>query len=898
VSEQLSKKTRETAFHIEHATRLFLKDRMNDRSAFEWALQLRPDQLPEREAVRSLLIMATNKVEEPYRTAWHWLLESWKSDPNIHRQSQHSITHWIKRAGISGELIRLLVDIVRPYVKADKRSEWRLDKKKPKRRKPKRWQDLAYVTVSSGKTVSLSEVGLQSSTDFNILSELFDRLEAALLDGLHVARRLGWMAERDMTTSYVHRVYQVSTADGNHDSDEYREGFAPVVKLLYEVTSSLASEYSDFVRQRISGWRASEFALTRRLWAAAARNPKLASDQEVSAFLLSAKDEEYWSITRYPEMAELRARRFGEFAAAQKAAIEDRILRLPPASMWARRVSKDDRRKYQHHIAVTELRRIIAGGGTLSAKAQAWLDDMAPKLDDPLVVDRVDAGFLERASARWVGDEALPFQVSSLTPDKLLEDLESSLVDDPWSRRNKGAETYITENWSSVLYALESFPKVSARCPRIWQRIGYINRPAVGADSAKQPEEIRKARDVLRVILKVPDSTIGAAVVGLADWVSNWARHLKRDQAFSALWLRLWPYAVTQTNANETQDTDFPTDEAETKKQRIAKSRLADEALNTTVGRLMSAFLDLCPNLKDVPKPFAGGQLRKMRDAAIKSEGNSRLQMLHRFMTSLEYMRNADQVWADRHLLRPLRESRPEEEEIWDAIARNPVLKPKTMRTIGKRMVEVVHSSRLPDETRAHLAERVVIRVLWDRMNGKVPSVKETEVQQMLRLCTDLTRAACGHILGNFVQRIKDDRKSPEIRFRNVVKPFLNEVWPKERSLCSRSLSDALANLPVKCEGAFADAVDTIERLLAPFDCWSLWEYDLYKGDVNEKEIRRIGGKKEAAALLKLLDLTIGSEEGAVVPTDLDKALAAIQQADANLIRDVRFARLLSLVRQ
>jgi hypothetical protein len=897
VSEQLSQKWRETAFHVEHATRLFLKDRMNDRSAFEWALQLKPDQLAEREAVRSLLTMTTNKVEEPYRTAWHWLLESWKSDPNIHRQSQQSITHWIKRAGISGEPIRLLVDIVRPYVKADKRSEWRLDKK-PRKRKPKRWQDLAYVTVSSGRTVTLSEVGLQSSTDFNILSELFDRLEAALLDGLHVARRLGWMAERDRTTSDVNRVYQVSTADSNHDSDEYRQGFAPVVKLLYEVTSRLASMNPDFVRKRISGWSASEFALTRRLWAAAARNPKLASDDEIPAFLLSAKDEEYWSITRYPEMAELRARRFAGFAPAQKAAIENRILRLPPASMWARRVSKDDRRKYQHHIAVTELRRIIAGGGTLSTKAKAWLDDTAPKLDDPLVVDRVDAGFLERTSARLVRDEALPFQISNMTSDKMLEELESSLVDDPWSGRNKGAETYITENWNSVLDALESFPKVSAQCPKIWKRIGYINRPAASTDSAKQAAEIRKAHVVLRLVLKLPDSTIGAAVVGLADWVSNWARHLKGDQAITTIWLRLWPYAVTQTNASERQITDFPTDELEKKKQRIAESRLADEALNTTVGRLMSAFLDLCPNLKDEPKPFVRGPLRKIRDTGIKAEGNARLQVLHRFMTSLEYMRNADQVWADRHLLRPLSESRPGEEEIWDAIARNPVLTRKTMQTIGKRMVEVVHSSRLPDETRAHLAERVVIRVLWDRKNGKAPSVKETEVQQMLRLCTDLTRATCGRVLSDFVERTQDDNEVPETRYRSVVRPFLNEVWPKERSLCSRSLSDALANFPVKCERAFADAVDAIERLLTPFDCWSLWEYDLYKGDVNEKEIRPIGGKKEAAALLKLLDLTIGNEEGAVVPMDLDKALAAIQQADASLTRDVRFARLSSLVRQ
>jgi hypothetical protein len=131
-----------------------------------------------------------------------------------------------------------------------------------------------------------------------------------------------------------------------------------------------------------------------------------------------------------------------------------------------------------------------------------------------------------------------------------------------------------------------------------------------------------------------------------------------------------------------------------------------------------------------------------------------------------------------------------------------------------------------------------------------------------------------------------------------VVVPFFEFVWPLERTLTSHSLSNALAKLPSKSGTAFAEAVDAIERFLTPFDCWSLYEYGLYGRDPDGKKLREFTGPKEAAALLKLLDATIGSEERAVHPIDLDRALVAIRGADPKLVRDTRYARLSALERR
>jgi hypothetical protein len=260
-------------------------------------------------------------------------------------------------------------------------------------------------------------------------------------------------------------------------------------------------------------------------------------------------------------------------------------------------------------------------------------------------------------------------------------------------------------------------------------------------------------------------------------------------------------------------------------------------------------------------------------------------------------MRNADEQWTEQNLLGPLNSASNSDIEIWDAVARNPVLSSDTMSQIGVRMAEVAHSSTLPVGTRARLGERVVYRVLLDRNQQKILSVADSVVQQMLRLGTDQLRATSGRIIEVFVES-EDQKTHREHRFRNVVRPFLESVWPQERTLSSRGLSDAFAKVPAKAGSAFTEAVEVLERYLTPFDCWSLHDYGLYERDPEGKRLRELSTPQEAAALLKLLDITIGSEERAVHPLDLDRALVAIRNTDAKLVRDPRYARLSALVRR
>lgn len=911
MSDDSTIRARALAQQVRATTISFLRKRLDDRKSIEWAVELDRHHIEERDAVRDLLTLPDVDVKEPFRSAWFWLLESWSARPQNGDESKFRIAQRIRRSGVDGEALRQIVDLVRPWPRLKKLESWRLYGGPAPPKVPRKLGDLVSISIKGGELVGLADLGLQNFADADLATELMDRLEAALMDGLHVSRRLGWIegGGLDRTNHDVRRVYRVARAgtgdNEERDPDAYRHGFAPITKLLYEVADLAGRVNVKNARLGIARWKTSEWALLRRLWAALARDRELVSGDELPEFFSKLTDNEFWKPSEYPEIAELRARRFNDISGADRLVIEKRLQNLPPVSLWRRKPATKDLVRYRHLRAAVEFRRILAAGGDISSVSRTWVDEVGARFDVP-AVESVDFDFETASLAQWTSETTETFVSEDVR--SAVGKLEAAFGSEHWDDSASSAQSYVRKHLPELIELFLATPELSAKSSGVWTQMLQSQRPVeinvnltgVEADEAKRQAEEAKvtARAIVGMLTSLPDLSMGVIVKGLSTWMADWAESLKADTRFAALWLRAWPFAVEVTNKLEAPPDEENIAEILGETEPDRGERLATAALNTSVGRMMTAFLRLCPNLKDVPHPFATDPLRSMREVATRTEGRARLQVLHRFLSSLEYMRLADMEWTDRHLLDPLNSAADGKEiEIWDAVARNPVLKFDTMTRIGERMANVAHSGALPLDTRARLGERIVFRVLLDRNDSKEPSVADNVVQQMLRLGTDSLRATSARILGTFVE--SDDRKSsPEERFRHVVKPFLENVWPKELTLLSRSLSDKFAELPSKSGTAFAEAVDVLERFLTPFDCWSLYDYGLYSRDPEGKKMRELSGPKEAAALLKLLDITIGSEERAVRPLDLDRALVAIRAADAKLVRNTRYARLSALVRQ
>lgn len=109
--------------------------------------------------------------------------------------------------------------------------------------------------------------------------------------------------------------------------------------------------------------------------------------------------------------------------------------------------------------------------------------------------------------------------------------------------------------------------------------------------------------------------------------------------------------------------------------------------------------------------------------------------------------------------------------------------------------------------------------------------------------------------------------------------------------------------LPAVSGGAFAEAVDQVARFLVPFDCRSLLAYGFNESGLSEhfgmpRLSDAVDDSPKAHALLRLLDLTVGESQDAVIPDDLGIALDRIESRAPMLTSDPAFQRLAAAARR
>ena len=327
------------------------------------------------------------------------------------------------------------------------------------------------------------------------------------------------------------------------------------------------------------------------------------------------------------------------------------------------------------------------------------------------------------------------------------------------------------------------------------------------------------------------------------------------------------------------------------------------DTLNTPAGKMVGVFLAACPNLDADPGPFQSDlSLQEMRDSVVAAQGRAGLVGRHRLIESLPYFLAADAEWTHGQLIQPLMENSSASIALWRAVARRTQFH-KVLEVIGSAMAERVTDARLGRETRGSLAFSLVAEALHALREEREPAVSYARVQQMLRSLDDEVRAHAAGTVGQFLREVSaggtnDASLSAENLFNLAVAPFLESVWPQEKSLSTPGISKSLVEIPAAAGDQFSAAVRSIERFIVPFDCWSTLDFGLYGDEAGKPKLSQINNKEKAEALLKLMDLSIGTTDGAVVPHDLSDALDQVRDVSAELANSRTYRRLGTLARR
>lgn len=891
----------------------FLKNRLAESDTIEWALDLRSDQRIERMAIIHLLNdTSVTPFEEPWATAWRLIEESWSymSADEDHPISAFDLGLRLHAGDRSASIVTSIVSLVAPRleVKSIGSVTWNFIKKP---RRAKTFNHLLSASLTSGYLINLEELGLMKIEEVPFLIALANALDATVNHGLDASRRIGWDGQSDLwRLGSMHRArYSLLThGEGKErEPDAHKRGIAPSVKLFHAVVTRIAELKPELARPFVQRWHVADSPVHIRLWAEPRLNRLLVPAEDIEVFFREVSDHRFWEPHEFPEVAELRALRFSDLGQDAQNEIVRRIRKRPPYNLWPRSLGVETIRNARLYWALRELKRLEVAGNQLPLDARSWLEAGIVRFPD-LAEMKIDEGLPSAPTIRTVPSNP-DARYDVLHGIARLRALEEALAtdrrgwdDDPGKRA--GDWLGRVENTILVLHDLEGTKDGGDDFPLVWDRVGWVHIPEQTEQRNGPRRELQdEAERVLRLLEKLSDNTLSSAIASISNWLRFWSQQLSDSDVGLHVWLRVWPVAKEATNAKERSVEQDPLSALPPAKDEHQEPQDLD-TLNTPSGKLLTVFLSTCPSLEKVPSPFAvGSNVRQMRDAVLDSTGRSGLIVRYRLLEHLPYFLTADRDWTKRHLISPLLENDEESLFLWRAASRGRLFTP-VLRIIGNDMAQRANDRRLGRETRTRLVFSLVVETLHAFRESREPAVANARIQQMLRSLDDVVRAAAADTVQQFVKELSGNKgesdapSTPEEEFHSAAAPFLAQVWPQERSLATPGVSRALADLPATSGEAFAEAVEAVERFLVPFQCWSMLEYGLYGDEGGVRKLSIIDSEKKARALLRLLDLTVGTAENAIVPIGLASALDQISSVVPPLVTDPAFRRLSTAARR
>ena len=884
------------------ALALFLHGRLNERATLDWALRTTTRDAVQRSAILDILDTVDGRaLPDPWRTAWRLVEEHWsEQEHEAQAIDAYRDKHRLAGGDRSGALIRSIVAQVMPRLDLSVRDA------PPSKRRPKTAADLLRASLTSNRLnpVDVFELPRIGAPDF--LEALARNVEGAVEHGIALAYRLGWEGNgRFLPLGELRYVaYKLNAnRDMRWDVDEFHHGIAPSVKLLHATVSRLAELDPTRATRFVRSWRERGSPVHVRLWAAAALDARMVSDEDVAHFFEAIGRSEFWNLQSFPEIAELRARRFADINVKTRLAIERRLMKGPPRSFRSGRTDKGQPAQIQRYWALRELRRIQIGGGTLSPAAETWLREgiaVEPDLTSMGgVLDGVFTGGLVRRVPR-AND-----QFDTLEGEARLRALEAALTSPARSWDHDPGETATAwiqtgTNSLSVLTDLGRLTGGELLYPQVLNRLGWTFSRATDTDTEGQrPAALR----MLALVDAAPVDTLAGAIEGVTFWFSCWAQRLSTTSNVARIWFKLWPLAVAATNASAADPEDDDLGNFDIATSEDDEPRDVD-TLNDPAGRMVEVFIRLCPTVSPDALTFpAGGTLFRMRESVTSATGKAGLIALHWLAEQLPYFLAADPAWAREHLINALRANDNQALALWRAVARRTQFR-GVLRIIGNQIAARVLDRRLGRERRDILLSSLIVEALSALLEGRPSEVALDQIQQTIREVDDEIRSRSAQMLQRFLadaatQTRRERPLSAEVVFAESIRPFLQRVWPPERSLVTQGVSAAFAGIPASAGELFTEAVAEVEPFLVPFECWSMHDYG-FLGDTAEglSQVDRVDSPAKANALLRLLDLTVGTSSGAVVPMDLGEALDHISRTSPSATTTPLYRRLAALGRR
>lgn len=650
-----------------------------------------------------------------------------------------------------------------------------------------------------------------------------------------------------------------------HAQNEYRDGFYPIIRLMADLWDRLAERNLQDAAALAETWAASPWSLVQRLALFAGKHAAVPAET-VTGWIEQVDDNAFWIGNTRVELTKLLIARWADLPRDRRDTIEARIRQGIPRNLFRAEVvwEDDEWTSTLRNSVYRRLTRLRDQGCELQPESETLLAEIQVAYPEwrPGLGDRDDFGSWSESRT---GPDGHPELLDTVEDDKLVDEALRIQQENAFEE-NDLWRVFVSSDPNRALRGLNARAANKEWEPEAWRPLLW---------DASENDDGGLQAGLVEALLRMPVEHLSVIVDSVASWMRR-QRAALAEQHLWNLWDRLAGIAYAPGPVPE------PGHDLETRSLNDAGGVLAW----TLIDQIAEAKPEGASEFAGVPD---GIEVRLNR--VVAAEGYGGLLARVRLSRSLAYLGWVAPIWTANRLVPLLDWELPEAATLWKAQASDQIPRAAIYNALRPHLLQALFSEAIPDRDAEALVNRL-LQIVVSHQGGHNPEYDGTaaELRGILARGRPALRRSVALALWRMMGSKENEGENGAERWRTLVGPVFQSIWPLDAALRSAETSKHLVNIALNAGEAFPEAVAAVADLIVPYQLYRIAHSLLLR------EERGTLHREYPVAFVRLLNALIDPQV-APVPDDLGTVLDDCGQASPEIVNDPGFRRLRGLQR-
>ncbi len=652
--------------------------------------------------------------------------------------------------------------------------------------------------------------------------------------------------------------------------------YSAAFKWFLALFALMVAKFPDSARSYAAVWPVDEKYYFRGLKLFALNHGDLFKPDEAAANLLAFSQESFWDVNVSRELLFLVSDRWEGFSEENRVALAERLLAGPDQSNhW----SDGEYPVIRDEMACRYTRWLTLQGRSLAENQEARLNEMISGLPEWNEAWAATLTEKDLPTARAIGTDE--------TPDTIINYPAADIVARAQAESGRGFDRYTDKRPFTGL--VKANPRKALLSLAHSARIGKYPQEFWSTLISDWPEGASTLlfRLFLHRLCRLPYEAIRDVRYPVGRWLDE--KLLSAVKFDKALAWDVFDHLVSGLISDGGVATGSGIGQMRRGGEVIERSRRTIEyAINGPIGHAMQGLHHVLDSLElyqgaQIPEEF---KWRIERLIAAPGEGGDHaIAILTRQISWLYYL---DPAWVINRVIPWFKFDHTFSEPAWNGYLSAASFPPQDIGVALKPLMLELFPRLYQwrwGQNLTTIATQMVVEFAVFR-SEEPDGLSKKEARHCLRKMNHKNRQDAVFRLGVIGQRENDG-------WSEHVIPFINTVWPRERTFRTSNLVSSWISLLDDTGENFPVVLSAVRRFLVPVVGEAHWLYQFS---------REVGGdepltENHPADVLALLDAVIpdNSED---IPYELAQILSLIEENDPTLVSDRRFVRLINLIEQ